>query len=125
VFQKPVRVKVTFQVWPMPANYRKANRRLPEQLKIWKVQKTTSLPNSESRPHGNVSKAAAFRGDRNAEILTYGVSTETTGPEAAIARHGNFLQWGYSASPSKMTEAGRRLFLNCVIYIKKFDGKRP
>ncbi|MHC4500487.1 MAG: hypothetical protein ACYS21_15410, partial [Planctomycetota bacterium] len=42
-----------------------------------------------------------------------------------VGRHGNILQWGYSASPSQMTDAGRNLFLNCVHYISRFDGKSP
>ncbi len=42
-----------------------------------------------------------------------------------IGRQGNFLQWGFSAPPSKMTEAGRALFINCICYIRKFEGKNP
>ena len=42
-----------------------------------------------------------------------------------IGRHASFLQWGYSAPPSQMTEAGRNLFLNCLCYIRRFDGKAP
>ena len=42
---------------------------------------------------------------------------------AAISGHGNFLQWGYSASPSEMTPAGGNLFVNCLHYIPTFDGK--
>jgi hypothetical protein len=33
--------------------------------------------------------------------------------------------WGYSAPPSKMTDAGTKLFLNCVHYITRFDGRAP
>src|SRR2546423_3239986 len=44
------------------------------------------------------------------------------GPHSvAIGRHGNYLQWGFSASPKDMTDAGRACFVNCVTYIKKFD----
>ncbi len=42
-----------------------------------------------------------------------------------ICRHGNFLQWGHAAAPSRMTPAGRNLFVNCIAYIHKFDGERP
>ena len=41
----------------------------------------------------------------------------------AVGRHGNFLQWGFSASPSDMTAAGRNLFLNCIHYMAKLEGK--
>jgi hypothetical protein len=37
-------------------------------------------------------------------------------------RDHNFLQWGFSAPPSKMTSAGGNLFINCVCYIAKFKG---
>lgn len=43
----------------------------------------------------------------------------------AVGRHANVLQWGFSAPPSKMTNAGHAFFLNCVCYIAKFDGKGP
>ena len=42
-----------------------------------------------------------------------------------VGRHGNFMQWGYSAPPSKMTVAGQKFFLNCIRYIRKFNGKQP
>jgi hypothetical protein len=45
--------------------------------------------------------------------------------DIGIGRQGNFLQWGYCDPPSQMTEAGRRLFLNCIHYIHRFDGKAP
>ncbi len=32
---------------------------------------------------------------------------------------------GACDSPSQMTEAGRRLFINCIHYIRRFDGKPP
>jgi len=31
----------------------------------------------------------------------------------------------HAAGPSQMTNAGRALFVNCVAYIAKFDGKAP
>ncbi|UCE46959.1 MAG: hypothetical protein JSW47_15275, partial [Phycisphaerales bacterium] len=42
-----------------------------------------------------------------------------------IGRHAHVLQWGYFDSPSEMTEAGRKLFLNCICYIHRFDRVRP
>ena len=46
----------------------------------------------------------------------------------AVGRHGNFLQWGFSAPPSKMTDAGQKLFVNCLYYIAtatKTSSKAP
>ena len=53
------------------------------------------------------------------------LNTGTEYGAVGIGRHGNILQWGYSAPPSRMTEAGKTLFINCICYISKFDGKVP
>jgi hypothetical protein len=74
---------------------------------------------------GVVSSGDGYEDSPDAEILTYGVNTQAGPGEVAVGRHGNFLQWGFVGSPSQMTEAGRRFFVNCVAYIKNFDGKRP
>lgn len=42
-----------------------------------------------------------------------------------VGRHANVLQWGFSAPPSRMTDAGRDFFVNCICYIARFDGKLP
>ncbi len=61
----------------------------------------------------------------DAEILCIGYNTGKMNGAVAVGRHGNFLQWGFSAPPSKMTDAGRKFFLNSICYIAKFDGKTP
>ena len=40
----------------------------------------------------------------------------------AIARHGNFFQWGFRASPRHMTEPAKLSFINSIHYIKNFKG---
>jgi hypothetical protein len=77
---------------------------------------------------GAVARGEYFFGDSpgvDAEILALGVNSAKHYGEVGIGRHGNFLLWGYSASPTQMTEPGRRLFLNCICYIHRFDGKAP
>jgi len=59
-----------------------------------------------------------------AEALALGYNTSNRNGAVSVGRDGNFLQWGFSGPPSKMTDAGRNFFLNCVVYIAKFDGKR-
>jgi len=58
-------------------------------------------------------------------VLALGVNTGKEYGAVGVGRHGNILLWGYSAPPSKMTDAGRKLFLNCIYYIHRFDGKAP
>ncbi len=58
-----------------------------------------------------------------AETLTLGFAPGKSYDSVGIGRHGNFMLWGWSAAPSKMTEAGQKLFLNCLVYIHQFDQK--
>jgi len=90
-------------------------------MQIWKVQDTNN----------NVGKAGAATDIikptdyPDAEAILLGFSPGKTYLATGIGRHGNFLQWGWSAPPLKMTPAGRDLFINCICYIQKFDGKAP
>jgi len=85
---------------------------------VWRVQR------SGKSPGGVVDSAWGFNDSPDAELLAAGFqSKEYAG--LAVARHGNFLQWGFSAPPSKMFGAGRRFFVNCICYVHKFDGKGP
>ena len=63
--------------------------------------------------------------DHDAEAIVLGFNSGKEYGAVGIGRHGNFLHWGYWAPPSQMTEAGKKLFLNCIHYIHKFDGKVP
>lgn len=127
VFSKPFKVEPVSEEWNTPPNYRRGpgGDKLPDKLKVWLVQKTADKPGTNSSPHGVVSLLAGYKDPNAAEALAEGFNTGTNGVQAGVGRHGNFLQWGFSAPPSKMTDAGRKLFLNCVCYIAKFDGKRP
>jgi hypothetical protein len=88
-------------------------------MKVWLVQKTGKDVG------GVVARGYGFTDSPDAEILALGFNIGKSYGDVGIGRQGNFLQWGYSASPSQMTETGRRLFLNCVHYIRKFGGKAP
>ncbi len=94
-------------------------------MKVWRVQKTTDKPGGVTRPYGAVSRSWGFNDSPDAEILVAGYNTGKESGAVAVGRHGNFLQWGFSAPPSKMTDAGRKFFLNCICYISKFNGKAP
>jgi len=83
-----------------------------------------SSPSQTQR--GNVvARWRGFLDSPDAEILAVGFNYGKAYGDIGIGRQGNFLQWGYSDPPSKMTEAGRRLFINCIHYIHRFEGKGP
>lgn len=121
VFSTPFKVTPKFATWKTPGNYRRYpdGDKLPDKLKVWRVQKTGK------RFGGVVSRSYGFEDSPDAEVLTAGFNRGKESGAVGVGRHGSVLQWGYSAPPSKMTEPGRRFFLNCVVYIRKFDGVRP
>ena len=86
-------------------------------MQVWDVQDTGN----------NVGKAGAVsmiidKNSPNAESILLGFAPGKPYLATGIGRDRNFLQWGWSAPPSKMTPAGQDLFINCICYIKKFDG---
>lgn len=121
VYSKPYKVEPVYRYIDTPSNYRRFpdGDKLPDKMKIWDVQKT-------GRSYGGaVSRSYGFTDSPDAEIIALGVNTGKEYGAVGIGRHGNILQWGYWAPPSKMTKAGKLLFLNCICYIHKFDGKVP
>jgi hypothetical protein len=121
VFQKPFPVQPAFQMWPTPENYRRspAGKELPPKIKVWRVQ-------NSGKDYGSVvSIGAGYNDSPDAEVLAQGYNTGKQFGDVGVGRHASFLQWGYSSPPSQMTAAGRALFLNCICYIRKFDGVAP
>ncbi len=121
VFNKPFTIRPRTEDRPTPDNYRRFpdGDELPETMKVWLVQRT------DKTYGGVVARAYGFADSPDAEILVKGFNQGKEYGAAAVSRHGNFLQWGYSASPSQMTRPGRRLFLNSIVYISRFNGKKP
>ncbi|MBN2133349.1 MAG: hypothetical protein JW741_27875 [Sedimentisphaerales bacterium] len=121
VYRTPLAVEPEFETWDTPDNYRRYpdGDELPKKMKVWRVQNTGKTFG------GVVARSYGFTDSPDAEILAVGFNRGKEYGAIGIGRHGNFLQWGYSAAPSQMTEAGRTLFLNCVHYIRRFDGKAP
>jgi hypothetical protein len=122
VYRTPFAVEPPLESWDTPGNYQTNDLsvdKLPEKMKVWLVQK------SGRRVCGTVARGAGFTDSPDAEILALGFNLGKSYGDVGIGRHGNVLQWGYAAPPSQMTESGRRLFLNCIHYIRKFDGQAP
>ncbi len=120
MYRTPFAVTPAFEFRPTPDNYRRSYfgpGKLPDQIKVWRVQNS---------PRGNmVSPSFGFLDSPDAEIIAIGLDLAKEYGAIGIGRQANFLQWGYGDPPSQMTEAGRRLFLNCIHYIHRFDGKTP
>jgi hypothetical protein len=120
VYHTPLAVQPEFEFRPTPANYRRGyvdRGELPDQMKVWRVQ---------NAPKGNVvAWGSGFEDSPDAEIIALGLNRAKSYGDVGIGRQASVLQWGYSDPPSQMTEAGRRLFLNCIHYIHRFDGQTP
>ncbi|MEN6334324.1 MAG: hypothetical protein ABFE01_08680 [Phycisphaerales bacterium] len=120
VYRTPLTVQPEFEDRDTPASYRRSHigpAKLPDEFRVWRVQ--------ETQEGSVIASSYGFRDSPDAEILAVGFNNGKHYGAVGIGRHGNFLQWGYGDPPSKMTEAGRRLFLNCIHYIHRFDGKGP
>jgi hypothetical protein len=94
---------------------------IPPTLPMWEVQ-TKGYGNTTGFRIGMVSRPWGYEDSPEAESISGGVSQKSL-DAVAIGRHGNFLHWGFSASPRYMTEAGKAVFANAVVYISKFAGK--
>jgi hypothetical protein len=122
IFQRPFKVQPEFEYSKTPGNYHRRNLgadKLPDKMKVWRVQNTGKTFGSV------VARAYGFTDSPDAEVLAVGFNHGKEYGAVGVGRHGNFLQWGYSAPPSKMTEAGQKFLLNCICYIHRFDGKAP
>ena len=91
---------------------------LDKKMQVWHVQKALT------HIKGVVCRVTKPEDSVEVETVMLGFAPGKSYEAAAICRHGNFLQWGYAAAPSQMTPAGQDLFVNCIYYIDKFDGKR-
>jgi len=103
VFEQPFKVKPVYELWKTPSSYRRypGGEKLPDTVKVWRVQKTTEEPGGTTRPYGVVSRSWGFNDSPDAEALAAGYNTGKENGAVAVGRHGNFLQWGFSAPPSR------------------------
>jgi hypothetical protein len=121
VFNQPYKIRPESESIKPPENYRDRHLPvepdIPDKMDIWYVQ------HSGKDFGGVVSRAYGFTDSPDAEALVLGLNRGKEFGAVGIGRQGNFLQWGYSAPPSQMTDSGKKLFINCICYISKFNGK--
>lgn len=120
-------------MWKTPLFYSAfpGGKDLPKKLKVWRVQNLKE--DFQTQPpfideafdgYGIVLAPEHFAKDADAENLVQGYNTTKGNNSVAVGRYKNYLHWGFSAVPSKMNEAGINLFLNSIVYISKFSGKK-
>lgn len=123
IFKGPLEPKMEYTVMDTPEAYKKSldGKGLGDKLESWKAQ-AGRVP--KDIDWGFVAAPWGFEDSPDAEIIASGSGCRN--PRAvAMARHGNFFLWGFDGDPAQMTEAGRRVFINTIVWMKKFDGKRP
>jgi hypothetical protein len=75
------------------------------------------------KSQGLVSTIEQFLDAEDSEIISGGVNMKGD-HGVALVREADRFMWGPAAKPSQMTEEARRVFVNMIVYMKRFDGAR-
>ncbi len=122
IFQGPYKVTLKTTLKPTPDGAKEYARmygeKLADSISMWSVQNKGYSTVKTYRP-GMVSRPEGYCDSPDAEIISGGVSIKSI-DAVAMGRHANFFHWGFSAAPYDMTEEGKIVFINAVIYISKF-----
>jgi hypothetical protein len=101
----------------IPTLTRETNPVTKRQIDAWVVHRQLA------GPLGIVTPAENFRGAADSEIIAGGLNDKGD-RGVAIVREAHTLYWGFAATPSQMTDEARKVFVNSVVYIRKFDGQK-
>lgn len=124
IFKGPFAVRMTVKEKPTPEDafhYAYFTGPVPKTLPMWRVQ-TEGYKDHDGLAIGMVSRPWGYLDSPEAEYISSGVCAKTL-DAVAIGRHGNFLHWGFAASPLYMTDEAKAVFANAVVYISKFKGQ--
>jgi len=77
------------------------------------------VQDSGKQMYGVVTEPFAKNAPADCEVLTTGLDLHKGPEHISVGRQGNFLYWGFNSPPSKMTDAGKAFYLNCLVYIAK------
>lgn len=121
LFQRPNPVALTIEARPTPGDY--VREGLGATMPMWRVQ-TEGYTEGTGQLVGVVSRDRGFADSPDVEWISSGVNSKNS-RAVAIGRHGNFLHWGFAASPTYMTDEAKLVFVNAVHYIAKFAGRAP
>lgn len=93
----------------------------PKTLPMWRVQ-TKGYKTDPGFRVGMVARPWSFEDSPDAEYISSGVCAKTL-DAVAIGRHGNFLGWGFAASPEYLTSEAQTVLANAICYIARFNGQ--
>ncbi len=114
---------------PFAVAFRAEDTLTPKNFKEWKPTVGDTVPTfrvfdafDEAKDEwGLVTDDAGFEEAPDAERILGGINHK--GPDyAAIARHGSFVMFGFHARPERLTDEGRRLYLNTLAYAVAHKG---
>ena len=118
IFQKPFPVAFKIENTPTPDNFKKWKPTVGDTVPTFAV--FASYDEKHDEP-GLVTGDMGFEDMPDAERILGGINMK--GPDyAAIARHGSFVMWGFHTLPEKLTDEGRKLFLNTLAYSVAHKG---
>ncbi|MBI2497711.1 MAG: hypothetical protein HYV75_07320 [Opitutae bacterium] len=125
IFHGPFPVSLTIEELPTPEDafhygYFRDDP-TPKTLPMWRVQ-TKGYQTDKGFRIGMVARPWGFEDSPDAEYISSGVCQKTLAA-VAIGRHGNFLGWGFAASPEYLTPEAQTVLANAVCYIAKFNGQ--
>lgn len=126
IFNGPLeKVKPTMVMKPTPEGiyHYASGDNVPKQIPMWRVDQKGYIEDKDARI-GLVTRGDRFTDSPDTELISSGVNTKDVNA-VALGRHGNFFLWGFGASPAGMTEEGKKVFVNVVAYMSKFDKKTP
>ncbi len=125
IFKGPFPLTMTFAEKPTPEHAFSypyySDGPIPDSLPMWRVQKEGYSADRTLRA-GLVARGWGFEDSPDAEVISGGVSQKSL-DAVAIGRHGNFLHWGFAASPDNLTDEGHTALANAIVYISQFAGK--
>lgn len=125
IFKGPFPVALTLEERPTPEDaFHYAyfhDGPTPKTLPMWRVQ-TKGYKTDKGFRIGMVARPWGFADSPDAEYISSGVCAKTL-DAVAIGRHGNFLGWGFAASPAYLTPEAQTVFANAVCYIAGFAGQ--
>ncbi|MEE4116667.1 MAG: redoxin domain-containing protein [Marinilabiliaceae bacterium] len=125
VFNQPLKVKIKMKKVETPPELfvYPTGKDLPPEIPMWQVQ-TESSKDGKGYRTGVVAHGRPFMEAPDCEYISGGQCMKEI-TAAAIARHGNFLHWGFAASPNYMTKEAKKAFVNAVYYMTKFKNRIP
>ncbi len=125
IFNGPYKVKLNPILKPTPELAKEVAQMYGEKLQdstlMWSVQTKGYINTPTYRP-GMVSRPDGYCDSPDAENICGGVSAKSI-DAVALGRHANFFHWGFSAAPYDMTEEGKVVFINSIIYISQFSDE--